>query len=79
MTTVLPNCEGVWSYGSASLRGKDETTQSLLTCTLIQILERGAEAAFKSRVLKMCPGSQHSDCETALGTNSPTHISANAN
>lgn len=30
-------------------------------------------------MLKPYPGSQHSDCETALGTNSPTHISANAN
>lgn len=39
-TTVLPNCERVWSYVSVSLRGEVETTQSLLTCALIQILNK---------------------------------------
>lgn len=57
----LAKCEGVWSDGSASLKDKDATTQSLLTCTLIQILERRAEAAFKSITWRLHPGSQHSD------------------
>lgn len=77
-TTVLPSCDTVWLYGSASQRGEEETTQSLLTCALIQILNKTNWGCTQVNSVKTYSGSSHGSWK-GIKDKFSAHININAN